>query len=132
MFLIRFEIGEGRPFTISRNYDVGKFISDSALIECVAEMAKSSATGDPRFMADPITPRELNELDIEISVLSPLKRTDDPMSLSLGTDGIYIKKGRSSGCFRLSLSLVVVVVLVVVVAPDDDVTVFKTDSIILS
>jgi len=60
---------------------------------------KASATGDPRFFADPISADELEQLDIEISVLSPLQRTDDPLSLRLGTDGIYIKKGRASGCF---------------------------------
>lgn len=78
---------------------IGKFISDAPLIELVAEMAISSATSDPRFFADPVTPRELDQLDVEISALSPLKRTDDPMSLRLGVDGIYIKKGRLSGCF---------------------------------
>jgi len=31
--------------------------------------------------------------------LSPLKKTDEPLSLRLGTDGIYIKKGLASGCF---------------------------------
>jgi AmmeMemoRadiSam system protein A len=78
---------------------IGQFISDKPLIELVAEMAKASATGDPRFLADPITARELEKLDVEISVLSPLKRTDDSLSLRLGVDGIYIKKGRASGCF---------------------------------
>ena len=78
---------------------IGQFISDSPLIELVAEMAKASATGDPRFLADPITVRELDKLDVEISVLSPLKRTDDPLSLRLGVDGIYIRQGRASGCF---------------------------------
>jgi AmmeMemoRadiSam system protein A len=78
---------------------IGRFISDGPLIELVAEMAKASATGDPRFFADPITSGELENLDVEISVLSPLKRTDDPLSLKLGVDGIYIKKGRASGCF---------------------------------
>jgi AmmeMemoRadiSam system protein A len=78
---------------------IGQFTSDSPLIELVAEMAKASATGDPRFMADPITAGELKQLDIEISVLSPLQRTDDPLSLRLGVDGIYIRKGCTSGCF---------------------------------
>ncbi len=78
---------------------IGQFISEMPLIELVVEMAKASATGDPRFFADPITPDELKQLDIEISVLSPLKRTDDPLSLRLGTDGIYIKSGGTSGCF---------------------------------
>lgn len=78
---------------------IGQFTSDSPLIELVGQMAKSSATGDPRFFADPITARELDKLDIEISVLSPLQRTDEPLSLRLGIDGIYIKRGYASGCF---------------------------------
>lgn len=78
---------------------IGQFTADKPLIELVAEMAKASATSDPRFFANPITPRELKELDIEISVLSPLQRTDDPLSLRLGADGIYIRRGCASGCF---------------------------------
>ncbi|MEA3224509.1 MAG: AmmeMemoRadiSam system protein A [Planctomycetota bacterium] len=78
---------------------IGQFTSDEPLIELIAEMAKASATDDPRFLGDPITCHELKHLDVEISVLSPLKRTDDPLSLRLGVDGIYIKKGRASGCF---------------------------------
>ncbi len=78
---------------------IGQFTSDSPLIELVGQMAKSSATSDPRFFADPITARELDKLDIEISVLSPLQRTDEPLSLRLGIDGIYIKRGYASGCF---------------------------------
>ena len=65
----------------------------------VVEMAKASATGDARFFDNQITPDDLPNLDIEISVLSPLKKTADPLSLRLGVDGIYIKKGHLSGCF---------------------------------
>jgi AmmeMemoRadiSam system protein A len=78
---------------------IGQFVADKPLIELVAEMAKTSATGDPRFFANPITGRELKSLDIEISVLSPLQRTSDPLSLELGVHGVYIRKGRVSGCF---------------------------------
>jgi AmmeMemoRadiSam system protein A len=78
---------------------IGQFTSDRPLIELVVEMAKASATGDPRFFADPITADELGQLDVEISVLSPLQKTDDPLSLRLGVDGIYIKRGCTSGCF---------------------------------
>ena len=78
---------------------IGRFISDRPLIELVAEMAKASATGDPRFFTDPITAGELEQLDIEISALSPLQRIENPLELRLGVDGIYIKKGRASGCF---------------------------------
>ena len=78
---------------------IGRFISDIPLIELVVEMSKASAIGDSRFFADPITADELEQVDFEISVLSPLIRTDQPLSLRLGIDGIYIKQGRASGCF---------------------------------
>jgi len=78
---------------------IGQFTSDKPLIELVGDMAVAAATGDPRFLHEPIAPKEVNDLDIEISVLSPLKKTDDPLSLRLGIDGIYIKKGYTSGCF---------------------------------
>jgi AmmeMemoRadiSam system protein A len=78
---------------------IGNFISDSPLIQLVAEMTKASATCDPRFFADRITAAELDQLDIEISVLSPLQKTSEPLNLQLGVDGIYIKKGHVSGCF---------------------------------
>ncbi len=78
---------------------IGQFVSDKPLIELVSEMAVASATGDPRFFGNQISADELEELDIEISVLSPLKRTNNPLSLRLGVDGIYIKKGCTSGCF---------------------------------
>lgn len=78
---------------------IGQFVSDKPLIELVSDMAVSSATGDPRFLHDPITPKEVKDLDIEISVLSPLKKTDNPLNLRLGIDGIYIKRGYASGCF---------------------------------
>ena len=78
---------------------IGRFISEEPLIELIGEMAKASATGDPRFFGDPLTAEELEQLDIEISVLSPLKLTTEPLTLRLGIDGIYIKKGGASGCF---------------------------------
>ncbi len=78
---------------------IGQFTADKPLIELIVDMARASATGDPRFFSNPITEDELDELEIEISALSVLKKTDDPASLRLGTDGIYIKQGSASGCF---------------------------------
>lgn len=91
-------------FVTLKNHDqlrgcIGQFTSDKPLIELIVEMAESSATRDPRFLNYPITVDELQDLEIEISVLSPLKQTDDPLSLRLGVDGIYIKRGPFSGCF---------------------------------
>ena len=78
---------------------IGQFTADKPLIELVVDMAEASATSDPRFLDHPVTEDELKELDVEISVLSPLKKTNDPLSLRFGVDGIYIVKGRNSGCF---------------------------------
>lgn len=78
---------------------IGQFISDQPLIELVVEMADASATKDPRFYDHPLAVRDLSHLEIEISVLSPLARTTDPLSLRLGVDGIYIKRGYAAGCF---------------------------------
>lgn len=78
---------------------IGQFTADKPLIQMIAQMAVASATEDSRFFYDPITPDEIQHLNIEISVLSPLKKTKDPLSLRLGKDGIYIRKGTHSGCF---------------------------------
>ena len=77
---------------------IGQLQPDGPLIKVIRDMG-IAATRDSRFLADPIRPRELREIDIEISVLSPLERTDDPLSLELGRHGIYIKRGYASGCF---------------------------------
>jgi AmmeMemoRadiSam system protein A len=78
---------------------IGQFESDKPLIEMVYQMAVSACIHDSRFGGNRITTRELPDLDIEISVLSPMEKTDDPLSLRLGVDGIYITNGRTSGCF---------------------------------
>ncbi len=78
---------------------IGQFIAEKPLIELVGNMAVAAAREDPRFFHTPIRPSDLNRLHIEISVLSPLARTKDPLSLRLGIDGIYIIRGRRSGCF---------------------------------
>ncbi len=77
---------------------IGTFVSDKPLVQTVAEMAEA-ALNDPRFVHQRIRPDELERLDIEISVLSPLELTKDPLSLELGKHGIYIRRGLRSGCF---------------------------------
>ncbi len=78
---------------------IGQFTSDRPLVELVVEMAEASASKDPRFFGHPLTAKDLRDLDVEISVLSPLEQTDNPLGLRLGVDGIYIKRGYASGCF---------------------------------
>ena len=78
---------------------IGRFVSDCPLVESVVEMGRAAACEDPRFVNHRIVPDELSRLHLEISVLSPLQRTDNPLDLRLGVDGIYIKRGHASGCF---------------------------------
>ncbi len=51
---------------------IGKMVSDTPLHKLVSDLAVSSATDDPRF--NQIQPSELKDLEIDISVLSPLKK----------------------------------------------------------
>jgi AmmeMemoRadiSam system protein A len=64
-------------------------------------MADAAATQDPRFFGRQLTPGELGDLEIEISVLSPLQRVEgDPLeAVELGRHGIYIRSGGRTGCF---------------------------------
>ncbi|MFA5864828.1 MAG: AmmeMemoRadiSam system protein A [Phycisphaerae bacterium] len=77
---------------------IGTFQADGPIYQTVREMAQA-ALQDSRFLHQPLRKDELNRLVIEISVLSPLSQTDDPLSLELGKHGIYIKRGHQSGCF---------------------------------
>jgi len=78
---------------------LGNFTSERPVYELVNHLARSSATEDPRFVMDRISPEELPEIDIEISVLSPLRRIENPLDIELGVHGIYITRGAASGCF---------------------------------
>ncbi len=78
---------------------IGQFEAEKPLCQMVAQMAVAAARRDPRFVHDPITTAELSDLHIEISALTPMQKTDDPLSLRLGIDGIYITDGLHSGCF---------------------------------
>lgn len=76
---------------------IGRFTSDMPLYRLVREMAVASSTEDTRF--EPVKSAEISEIEIEISVLSPLKRISSTDQIILGKHGIYIKKGHSSGTF---------------------------------
>jgi len=78
---------------------IGRFVATGPLYKVVQEMAVAAATQDRRFR--PVQPSELKDLDIEISVLSPLQEIKDPMKIELGKHGIEIVNARlgRSGCF---------------------------------
>ena len=76
---------------------IGRFTSDETLSETIREMAQSAAFHDPRFPS--LSRNEAHQIDIEVSVLSPLKKIDSIDEFKLGRDGIYIIKGRHHGTF---------------------------------
>jgi AmmeMemoRadiSam system protein B/AmmeMemoRadiSam system protein A len=63
----------------------------------IQEMAEAAALHDPRF--PPVSPEELDELEIEISVLTPLRKIKDINEIEVGKHGIVLKKGYQQGVF---------------------------------
>lgn len=74
---------------------VGVFASKDPLWKTVQDNALAAAFRDPRFT--PVEPDELDQIDIEISVLSPLRQITDVNEIEVGRHGIYIIKGRNRG-----------------------------------
>ena len=76
---------------------IGRFEASEPLYKVVQEMAIASSTQDYRF--SPVVPNEIPELEIEISVLTPLRRISSIDEIELGKHGIYMRKGTRSGTF---------------------------------
>ncbi len=76
---------------------VGRFNDNIPLYELIEEIAISAAIHDPRFY--PIQASELNNIDIEISVLTPLKKISSIDEFDYGKQGIYIERDGRSGTF---------------------------------
>jgi MEMO1 family protein len=74
---------------------IGTFRANAPLFRIVSEMAREAAFSDYRFR--PLTKSELSSIDIEISVLTPMKRIYEPDSVVVGRDGLYIKQGSYAG-----------------------------------
>lgn len=76
---------------------IGRFNPEQPLWKVVQTMTIAAATQDYRF--EPVTSGEIDQLEIEISVLTPLKRINSADEFTLGKQGIYIKKGNQTGTF---------------------------------
>ena len=74
---------------------IGNMIGRGPLIETIREMAIASATADPRFHK--LDTDELENVDIEISVLSPMKQIKDVNEIEVGRHGILITRGVYQG-----------------------------------
>ena len=67
----------------------------ASLWDTVIHTAVYAASEDPRFT--PVTAEELKDLEYEISVLTPLKRINDPGIVQVGKHGLVIAVGRNRG-----------------------------------
>ena len=76
---------------------IGRFDPTEPLYKVVQEMTVAAATQDYRFK--PVREEELESIEIEISVLTPLKRIRSIDEIRLGKNGIYIRKGGRAGTF---------------------------------
>lgn len=65
------------------------------IFETVKEAAIQAAFHDPRF--NPVDRKEWADIDIEISVLTPLQKIKDIKEIEVGKHGLYIEKGYNSG-----------------------------------
>lgn len=76
---------------------IGHMQADAPLWQAVQKMAVAAATSDPRF--PPLTRAELDQVEIEISVLSPLSRLDDWEAIQVGTHGLVLDYHGQRGVF---------------------------------
>ena len=74
---------------------IGYIRAQKPLHQTIKEMALAAAFQDSRFK--PVTQDELNDLDIEISVLTPLVKISDVEEIAVGKHGIYIIQNSFSG-----------------------------------
>jgi AmmeMemoRadiSam system protein A len=74
---------------------IGYIQAVKPLYETIKEMAQSAAINDHRF--NPLAEAELDNIELEISVLTPMRLIKDVNEIIVGKHGIYIRKGFNSG-----------------------------------
>jgi AmmeMemoRadiSam system protein A len=74
---------------------IGSCTPDQSLSETVIEMTEAAASRDPRM--EPVRPEELAAIRIQISILSPLERAENPLALEVGQHGLHITCGGRRG-----------------------------------
>jgi AmmeMemoRadiSam system protein A len=73
---------------------IGSTVARLPLEQAVADAAHSAALQDPRF--DPVTPDELPDIDVEISVLSPFVEIQ-PQEVEVGRHGLMVSQDFARG-----------------------------------
>ena len=74
---------------------IGNCAPKARLSETVTEMTQAAASRDPRVK--PVAKKELAEIRIDITVLSPLEPVEAPLTLEIGKHGLYIASGGKHG-----------------------------------
>jgi len=74
---------------------IGNCVPKEPLYQTVIEMTRAAASRDCRMA--PVSEDELDDIRIDITVLSPLVRAHDPLSLQVGKHGLYIALGGKRG-----------------------------------
>ena len=87
--------------TLNKNHNlrgcIGQLMAQMPLYQAITEVAVSAAVNDYRF--NPVNEDELEQIKIEISVLSPLQKISDISEIKMGIDGVWIKKNFHSGVY---------------------------------
>jgi MEMO1 family protein len=76
---------------------IGHLLGDFPLSLTTSWMAVQAGAYDTRF--PPVTAKELNGIEIEISVMTPMRTISRPTDIVLGRDGVVIQKGGRSAVF---------------------------------
>ncbi len=74
---------------------IGYIEAYKPLYQTIREMALAAAFNDPRFPE--LGVREWPEIEVELSVLTPLREIDDPDIVEVGKHGLLIRHANSSG-----------------------------------
>ncbi|MGB9722765.1 MAG: AmmeMemoRadiSam system protein A [Chloroflexia bacterium] len=74
---------------------IGYIYSEEPLYQTIQKMAVAAAVEDPRF--PPVRASELEEIAIEISLLSPIQRVTDTNAIVVGKHGLIIRYGPYQG-----------------------------------
>jgi len=76
---------------------IGRMIGDEPLIKTIGAMAIQAAFNDTRF--NPLTADELKDIEIEISVLTPMKQVTGVSDIVIGRDGVLLSKNDHHAVF---------------------------------
>jgi len=74
---------------------IGYVMPLKPLYQSVTEVAEAAALHDPRF--PPVSAKEIDQLEYEISVLSPFRRLLDIKQIEVGRDGLLMRRGSNEG-----------------------------------